>query len=320
MPERSKKVAPRFSAAARQRLARTLADAGLGAEAEAPITRRAERGETSPLSTGQERLWLSERVLGPSPLYHVPLAAHLVGPLDLAALERSLATLLAWHEILRACFVQEGESPRQHTLPAVELRLAPVDLTGVAAEARYGRALELARAEFRRPFDLERGPPLRAALWRLGAEEHVFLLSLHHIVCDGATMRILAEELAEFYAAEHAGRPLSLTEPELQHGDYAAWQRAREESAETRAALDYFAEHLRAPLPSLELPADRPRPPQWTSPGAWRTRSLDSELGASLAELARAHGSTPFQLFLAAFQALLARLTGQDDLVIGIPI
>ncbi len=320
MSERPKKTAPRFSAAARQRLARTLAENGLGTGAEAPIARRPDRDGPAPLSTSQERLWLAEQVLAPSPLYHVPLAAHLVGPLDPAALQRALEALVGRHEILRARFVQVDERAEQHTLATLALPLVPIDLGALSASQRYARALTLAREEFRRPFDLAQGPPLRAALWRLSDEEHVFLLALHHIVCDGATMRILCDELAELYAAERAGRPLARGAPELQHGDYAHWQRARAESAEARAGLDHFAERLRAPLAPLELPGDRPRPAQWSVHGAWRTRRMDPALGVSLAELARAHEATPFQLFLAGFHALLARLSGQHELVVGIPI
>ncbi len=324
MPERPKKAAPRFSAAARSKLAQTLEQSGLAAPATAPIERHADRNGPSPLSTSQERLWLAEQVLGPTPLYHVPLAAHLVGALDVRALENALNNLIQRHDILRARFVRPdeglGEGVEQHTLPTLDLALVPTDLGALPSSQRYARALELARAEFRRPFDLAQGPPLRAALWKLADEEHVFLLSLHHIVCDAATMRILCDELTEHYAAERAGHPQSWVEPELQHGDYARWQRKRVENAESRAALDHFAERLRGPLAPLELPLDRARPAQWTVHGAWRTRRMGARLGASLAELAHAHGATPFQLFLAAFHALLYRLTGQNDLVVGIPI
>ncbi len=321
MSERHRKGPPRFSAAARRKLVQTLTQSGLAAHEDAPIARRTgASGGPSPLSTSQERLWLAEQVLGPSPLYHVPLAAHLVGPLDVPALRRALDALLQRHDLLRARFVQTDERVEQHTLATLELELAPVDLGALPSSQRYARALALAREDLRRPLDLEHGPPLRVGLWRLADEEHVLAFTLHHLVCDGETMRLLCDELAQHYAAERAGHPLSLVEPELQHGDYAEWQRQRAESAEARAALDYFAERLRAPPAPLELPTDRPRPPEWSVHGGWRTRHLDPTLGASLAELARAHGATPFQLFLAAFHALLARISGQDDLVVGIPI
>ncbi|MSR62063.1 MAG: amino acid adenylation domain-containing protein [Planctomycetes bacterium] len=320
MSERPKKTAPRFSSAARAKLAQVLAQQGLSGATSAPIERRVDRNGPWPLSTSQERLWLAEQVRGGTPLYHVPLAAHLVGPLDPHALQQALGSLVQRYDVLRARIALDDEHPQQITREDVELPLVPLDLAAVPEARRYAHALELARAEFRRPFDLAQGPPVRAALWKLGPEQHLFLLSLHHLVCDGATMRVLCEELAQHYAAERAGRPLSLVEPELQHGDYAIWQRTQVEGAEARAGLDYFAERLRGPLTPLELPSDRPRPAQWSPSGAWRSRHLDKVLGDSLAELAQAHGATPFQLYLAAFHALLFRLTHQDDLVVGIPI
>ncbi|HEX6883770.1 MAG TPA: amino acid adenylation domain-containing protein [Planctomycetota bacterium] len=319
MSERPKRPMPRFSAAARERLARALATEAVPPAEGAPLLRR-ERGGVDPLSTAQERLWLAEEILGPSPLYHVPLAARLSGPLDVGALERALNSLVLRHDVLRARFVRGEEGVHQHTLPAVDLRLVPQDLADVPPAEREARALALARRELRRPFDLAQGPPIRAALWRLGTEEHLLLLTLHHLVCDGASMRILTDELAEHYAAERAGRPLSLVEPELQHGDYARWQREIAREAPAREAVAHFVARLRGPLPALELPTDHPRPRRWTPHGAWRTRRLEASLGASLVELAHAHGATPFQLFLTAFHVLLHRLSGQGDLVVGIPI
>ena len=177
MSERQKKTAPRFSDAARLRLARALAEKGLAADTS--IARRADRSGPWPLSTGQERLWLAEQVLAGTPLYHVPLAAHLVGPLDVRALQQALAATVQRHEILRARFALEDERPVQHTLENVELALHPLDLSALPRAQRYAQALALARAEFRRPFELAKGPPVRAALWKLADEEHVFLLSLH---------------------------------------------------------------------------------------------------------------------------------------------
>src|SRR5688572_16737897 len=320
MSERPKKAAPRCSAAARARLARRLERSGLGTAPSTPIERQPDRSGPQPLSTGQERLLLAEQVLGPSPLYNVPLAAHLIGALDVRALESALNALLRRHEVLRTRFVAAGERVEAHVLPSVELALPPVDLGHLPSSQRYVRALELARAELCRPFDLAQGPPLRAGLWRLADGEHLFLLALHHLACDAATIRVLCAELGEHYAAARAGETRTIPAPELQHGDYARWQRRRSESAEARAAVDAFAARLRAPPAPLELPTDRARPAQWTAHGGWRTRRMDAQLGSSLAELARAHGATPFQLFLAAFHALLRRLTGQHDLVVGIPI
>ena len=213
MNERPKRT-PRFSAAARARLAQTFSSG-------AKIERRADRNDPWPLSSGQERLCLAEEFLGPSALYHVPLAAHLVGPLDVRALEHALAALLQRHEVLRGRFSRRGDERVQTITDGLEFRLARHVLQGGAKGEQLARTLELARSEFRRPFDLARELPLRAALWSLGPEEHLLLLTVHHLVCDGITLRVLCEELGEHYAAERSGHPLSLVEPELQHGDYA---------------------------------------------------------------------------------------------------
>jgi len=311
MNERPKKT-PRFSAAARARLAQTFSP-------EAKIERRPDRTSPWPLSSGQERLFVTEEVLGPSALYHVPLGAHLVGPLDVRALEQALASLLQRHELLRGRFTRPGEEARQTITDGLEFRLARHSVQARAPRDGFAQALELARAEYRRPFELARELPLRAALWSVGPEEHLLLVTLHHLVCDGLTIRVLCDELAEHYAAERSGRPLSLIELELQHGDYAVWQRARLTSEGVRTSVEALASRL-VDLPDpLDLPADHARPARWSARGGWKTRRISGALAASLEELARAHGATPFQLFLAAFQAALLRWSGREDQVIGVP-
>jgi len=311
MNERPRKT-PRFSAEARARLARTFASG-------AKIERRADRSSPWPLSSGQERLYVTEEVLGPSALYHVPLCAHLVGPLDVRALEQALLSLLQRHELLRGRFTRQGEELRQTITDGLGFRLARHSLQGLGSREGLTQALELARAEYRRPFELARELPLRATLWSVGPEEHLLLVTLHHLVCDGLTIRVLCDELREHYAAERSGRPLSLIELELQHGDYALWQREHGQSAEVRASVAALCTNL-AELPApLDLPADHPRPSRWSARGGWKTRRIPGPLGASLEELAHAHGATPFQLFLAAFHAALWRWTGREDQLIGVP-
>ncbi|MEQ1893532.1 MAG: amino acid adenylation domain-containing protein, partial [Planctomycetota bacterium] len=306
------KKTPRFSAAARARLAATFPSG-------AKIERRADRTSPWPLTGGQERLWLAEELLGPTPLYHVPLAVHLVGALDVCALEQALGALLSRHELLRGRFARTGEQLTQTITDGLGFRLARHALQGGTPAANYAHALELARAEFRRPIELARELPLRAALWSLGPDEHLLLLTVHHLVCDGITIGVLCDELAEHYAAERSGRPLSLIEPEFQHGDYALWQRAESTSEAVRTAVAHVAARLAdAPAP-LDLPGDHPRPARWTVRGGWTTRRLGGALVASLEGLARDHGATPFQLFLAAAKALLYRWTRQEDLVVGVP-
>ncbi len=322
MSDRLRKTVPRFSAEKRALLARALRKEGLAGRRVGgdPIARRPERAGPAPLSASQERLWVAEKLLGGAPVYHVPLAAHLVGPLDAGALGRALRALGQRHELLRARFALHGERPVQLALPALDLDLAPIDLADLPQEQRLDRALELANQEFRRPFDLAQGPPVRAALWRLGEEEHLFLLSLHHIACDGLTLRILCEELEELYAAEREGRASRLSAAPLQHADFAAWQREELEGEAARAALAYWRERLGGPIEPLAFPSDRPRPEHPSSAGAWRSRALTGELWPRLAAVARAHQATPFQLLLSAVYALLHRLTRQQDLLVGVPI
>ena len=319
MSDRPRNPSARLSAKKAALLAELLAEKGLGARAPGRIERRTDDGP-APLSCGQERLWLIEELLGLSATYNVPLAAHLVGPLDASALASALAALLARHEVLRTCFPREGERPVARVLPEVGLALEPASLEHIPADERWTRALLLANAEFRRPFELERGPLVRAALWRLSAEEHLLLLAFHHGICDGQTLRILAEELGELYAAEREGRASALPALTLQHADFAAWQREALAGDEVRRSLEYWGEKLAGPFGALELPADRPRPARPDRSGAWRSRTLAPDLWWRLDALARAQHATPFQLFLAATQVLLHRMSGQQDVLVGVPV
>ncbi len=324
-----RKPAPRFSAGKRARLAGALAERGLAREVEGCIPRRAKPDAPAPLSASQERAWLAEQLLGGAPVYHVPLAAHLLGPLDAGALGRALRALGQRHDLLRARFVAEGESVVQLAPQELALDLETTDLSRLESSASpceagtsesYARALELARAEFRRPFDLERGPPVRGTLWRLAPDEHLLLVALHHIVCDGVTIRILCRELEELYAAELEGRAPRLAPPGLQHADFAAWQQEQLSGEEARRSLDHWTARLRGSELAPDLPADHPRPAEFTFAGAWRSRALDPALWRALDALARERRATPFQLLLSAFFAWLHRHTGADDLRIGIPI
>src|SRR5262245_39565290 len=213
MTERIRKTAPRFSSAARQRLAQALAENGLARPA-GEIERHPGHPGPWPLTAGQERLRLAELLLGPTPLYHVPFAAHLVGALDVRVLEQALQELVRRHDVLQARFVREGEASRQERVAELTVALDPIDLASVPRTERWSRALELANQEFRRPFDLAHEPPFRVALWRLDESEHVLLLTLHHIVSDGATIRILCAEMEELYAARAERRASRLGEPE----------------------------------------------------------------------------------------------------------
>jgi amino acid adenylation domain-containing protein len=324
MPERPKKSVPRFSAAARSRLAEALARKGLATGPKTSREGRIEPGprppDGSPLSSPQQRVWIAEQWVGPSPLYHVPLAAHLSGALDLGALERALADLMVRHEVLRSRLVVRDGTPRIVPQPVPEKALAHHEIAGVERRHGYARALEEARAAFVRPFDLGAEGPLRADLWTLGPDEHLLLLTVHHIACDGATIGILWRELGELYDARRTRRPHALGEPGLQYADFAHWERAQQDDEEVRQALEWWSERLDGAPEPTALPSERSSPSTWSPAGAWHVLELGDEVRRAVETLASAHRATAFQVFLAAFHALIFRLTRADELLVGLPV
>ncbi len=260
-----------------------------------------------------------EQFLENSPVYNVPAPVHLVGPLDVEALERAWNGVLARHEILRARFEGTEEGVFQRVEPR-SISLEVRNLSGHDADTRWEHGLALVNEEYRRTFDLASGPLVRIALWRLDAEEHLFLISMHHTVSDGVTIGVLFDELRELYAAEIGQGIAMLPTPALQHADFAHWQRQWLESDAVREQLDFWKERLADPPDPLALPHDRMRGPEQTFAGAWLERELPAGLQSACDTLASTHGATTFQLLLAAFHALLFRTCGQKDLAIGIPV
>lgn len=284
----------------------------------ATITRRAYSSPI-PLSFAQERLWFLERYAPGSPVYHVPLLLRLTGPLDVDSLQRALDEVVARHEALRACFVLVDAAPAQVVARPAPVPLGLTDLTGFPRDEREERALAFAAEEVERPFDLEAGPPLRMQLMRLADDEHLLALVVHHIACDGWSMGVLLRDLAELYEAFAAGWQSPLREPELQYGDYAVWQRDRLSGDTLERQLAYWTARL-ADMPVLELSLDRGRPR--TSTYRCRTASvvLSPTLPRELRRLAQSERVTLFTTLLGAFQVLLARHCGQDEVVIGTPV
>ncbi|HEX7182532.1 MAG TPA: amino acid adenylation domain-containing protein [Thermoanaerobaculia bacterium] len=282
-----------------------------------PLVRAPRRGHP-PASFAQERLWFLGRLGAGGASYNVPGAFLLSGRLDPAALAAALNEVVRRHEALRATFATVEERVVQVVAPSLALPLPFVDLDGLpdaGAEAR-----RLAAAEARRTFDLARGPLVRTVLLRLGPREHVLLLTMHHIVSDGWSMGVLVRELSALYEAFVQGKPSPLPELPLQYADFAVWQRSWLRGEALEAQLAYWRQRLAGAPELLELPADRPRPAVQSFHGAQRSFALPSGLSRQLAELCRRQGVTPFMALLAAFQALLARITGHLDLVVGSPI
>jgi amino acid adenylation domain-containing protein len=278
------------------------------------------RGGALPLSFAQQRLWFLDQYEPGSALYNVPRAVRLGGALDADALERALTELVRRHEILRTTFTTVDGSPAQVVSPAARATIGATDLSALGGDEREREARRVVAEEAGRPFDLARGPLLRATLIRLGAREHVLCLVTHHIVSDGWSLDVLVREVAALYEAFADGRPSPLAELPVQYADYAVWQRGRLSGGELERQLAYWREQLAGVPPILELPTDRPRPVVSTASGEARWVTLGEPLAVSLKELSRREGVTLFMTLLAAFQALLARYTGQTDIVVGTPV
>ncbi len=291
-----------------------------GEGGEAPPLVPVPRDRPLPLSFAQQRLWFVDRLEPGSPAYNMPYPLRLRGALDARALERSLAEIVLRHEALRTRFDTAGGEPVQVVDPAGPVALPLRDLRALPEAAREAEVRRLVTEEALRPFDLARGPLLRALLVRLAEEEHALLFTLHHVVSDGWSMGVLTREVSEAYAAFTEGRAPALPELPVQYADYAAWQRGWLRGGTLERHLAWWRERLADAPPLLEIPTDRPRPPVPTERGASRTFRLDPGVSASLASLARAGGATPFMVLLAGFQLLLGRYAGEEDVVVGTPV
>jgi amino acid adenylation domain-containing protein len=291
-----------------------------GAAAAAPPLRPAARTGPAPLSFAQQRLWFLDRLAPGSPVFNVAATLRLRGALDVAALERALGAVVHRHEILRSTFPASGGPPAQVAAAPGATRLPVEVVPGAGLREREDRLEALAAEEAAAPFDLERGPLLRARLLRLDASDHVLLLTLHHMVTDGWSSGVLVRELGALYRAFVAGGPSPLPPLPVQYADYALWQRSwlRGEILEDQIA--WWKERLAGAPPSLDLPADRPRPPAQTFAGSELAFDLTSSACEALRGLCRREGVTPFMALLAAFKTLLARYARQEDVVVGVPV
>ncbi|HYX25073.1 MAG TPA: amino acid adenylation domain-containing protein, partial [Thermoanaerobaculia bacterium] len=289
------------------------------AEAEAPPIAPVPRDAALPLSFAQERLWFLDRLETRTLAYNESAAFRLEGRLDAAALRWSLDELLRRHESLRTTFPAVDGRAVQTIQPPAPFEMPLVDLRGLPAAARdaevLGRALERAQ----HPFDLARGPLVRGLLVRLGETEHAVLFSFHHIVFDGWSTGIFVRELSALYGARLAGAPSPLPPLAIQYADFAAWQRQWLQGEALERQLAWWRERL-AGVAVLELATDRPRAVLPQAASGQRFVVVDAALTASLRALGRRRGCTLFMTVLAAFQALLQRYTGQDDVAVGSPI
>ncbi|MFP2899919.1 amino acid adenylation domain-containing protein, partial [Corallococcus sp. 4LFB] len=270
-----------------------------------------------PLSFAQQRLWFLDQLEPGTSTFNVPVALRVEGTLDVGALEHCFQEVVRRHESLRTVFQDGPEGPSQVILPALTLPLEQVDLSALPQDAREAEAHRLEVEEALRPFDLGKGPMLRARLLRLSETSHRVLMTMHHIASDGWSMDVLVREVSALYVAHRQGRPSPLPPLAIQYADYAVWQRQWLHGDLLEKQLDYWRHQLAGAPAVLELPLDRPRPAVRAHRGGIVARTTEPALLKGLERLAVDRKATLFMALMAAFQCLLHRYSGQTDVVVG---
>jgi hypothetical protein len=268
-----------------------------------------------PMSFAQRRLWFLSQLEPENASYNTAIAVRMKGVLDRQAVASSFNDIVRRHEVLRTTFASlDGDLVQ---MIAVEREVDLMVVTLAASDDRVQRAIA---EEAQRPFDLSRGPLIRLCLLQRHDEEHVLVVTLHHIVCDGWSAQILAREFASLYEARISGSGSSLQALPIQYADYGAWQRQWLQGAVLERQLTYWKRQLSGDLPVLELPTDRPRTGIQVSSGSRHTFAVPKNVAKELVALSRREGVTLFMTLLAAFQVLLLRYTGIDDVCVGTPV
>ena len=273
-----------------------------------------------PLSFAQQRLWFIDQLDPGNSVYNFPVAVRLKGVLNLAALERSLNEIVRRHEALRTTFSTVDGQPTQVIASRLSIGLPVVDLRKLSEVAAEKEVQRLVVEEARRPFDLAKGPLLRASVLQLAEDEQVGLLTMHHIVSDGWSAGILIREMATLYHAYCSESPSPLAELPIQYADFAYWQRKWLQGEVLQRQLDYWKKQLDCAPPLLELPEDHPRPAVQTFRGGHQSLLLPKGVGSALKALSRDEATTLFMTLLAAFKVLLHCYTRQDDVIVGTPV
>ncbi|WP_334186391.1 condensation domain-containing protein, partial [Noviherbaspirillum sp.] len=299
----------------RDRLVRLARAAKLKRQTAIPVI---ERGKPLPLSFAQQRLWFVTRMQMESAPYHISIGLRIEGILDRLALQQAFAALVARHESLRTTFALVNDEPVQViTTGSAELALQEEDLQ--ACDELDKAVREAVTTEARVAFDLAKGPLVRGRLLKLGRNEHVLLITMHHIVSDGWSLGVATDELTALYRARLAGITQTLPDLPLQYADYAVWQRGRLQDDAWQSQMKYWRQTLTGAPAVIDLPFDSPRPAQQNFTGGYVELFLDPALTSGLKALSQRHGTTLFMTVLAGWAAILSCLSGQEDLVIGTP-
>jgi len=274
-----------------------------------------------PLSFAQRRLWFLDKLEPNKSVYNVSEAIRLKGPLDRDALGRGINRIIQRHDSLRTTFGELDGNPVQVVAASLQIDIALQALTHLAPEEREHQAARSISDRANQPFDLKQGPLIRVSLMQMAADDHILLISMHHIVSEGGwSMSIFLRELNAHYAADFLERPASLPELPIQYGDYAVWQQDWLQGEVRDQLLDYWKQHLQGAPAVLNLPSDRARPSQQTYAGSKESHCFPAPLKNLLGDFSKAEGATLFMTVLAAFAVVLGRYSHQDDLVVGVPM
>ncbi|PTQ68386.1 non-ribosomal peptide synthetase [Pseudomonas sp. GV071] len=279
-----------------------------------------DRSQPLPLSYSQQRMWFLWQLEPDSPAYNVGGLAKFTGAFDVARFEAALQALIQRHETLRTTFPSRDGIAWQQVAPQSNVQLGWQDFSKLNAAERQQRLQQFADADAHQPFNLERGPLLRASLVKCAEREHYLVLTLHHIATEGWAMDIFARELAALYEAFVDERESPLAPLPVQYLDYSQWQRQWMEAGERQRQLDYWLKQLGDEHPVLDLPGDRPRPALQSHRGELYRFDLSSDLAQRLRAFNSAHGLTLFMTMTASLAILLQRYSGQSDLRIGAPV
>ena len=285
-----------------------------------PIPAGVDVEDRQALSYAQQRMWFLWQLDPASGAYNLPGAVRLKGALSLRALEQAFASLVTRHETLRTVFQRQADDRLLQVAIEPSVAVEPLDFSALGFDEREQAVNQAATRQSLLPFDLENGPLLRVQLLKLDAQEHVLLLTLHHIVSDGWSMNVLIDEFIRCYDAHERHETPQLPALPIQYSDYALWQRRWLEAGEQARQLEYWQARLGDEHPVLELPTDRPRPAMPSYQGTRHNFAIDSGLAAQLRSCAQKHNVTLFMLLLGAFNVLLHRYTGQGDIRVGVPI
>jgi len=286
----------------------------------APPLKRVKRPDRIPLSFSQQRLWFLDQLAPGLPNYNLPSALRLKGNLNVEALERAIRMIISRHESLRTTFKHEKGEAYQQIEEEFSFNLPIEDLSDLPESEREAKALQIARSEAAAPFNLETGPLFRVKLLKMDENEHIILFTMHHIISDGWSMGVLVNEFTSVYDKLVKGESVELPEPPIQYSDYAVWQREWLKDEALKDLINFWEQELGKNPPPLELPTDKPRPAMQTFNGKTLQMQLPKNLSEQLAAFSQKEGVTLFMTLLAAFQTLLHRYTGQNQILVGSPI